>query len=1186
LVDASSARLDVVQNPIALARPHILMNKFGGPKDPGYTSVAAKVGLMVRNMHIKSPVAQADAVIRQECYNSERLRIQRLSGQLLEMDSCYINLSTVEKPERGTIRENSHLGSGVVHDSDEVAEPFSLAARLKIERPSEATEVQLATLFDVRMRQDGEENRPRRVLIQGRAGIGKTTLCKKIVHDFIHGKMWYGLYDRILWVPLRNLKQPDRRKPGYNLGDLLLHEFLHVPHQERLARALWQEIKGNTDMKTLFLLDGLDEVTSDLEGDLEKFLGTLLNEPNVILTSRPHATLPHTTNAFDIELETIGFYPEQVDEYITVSFPAEAGSDSKTATTIREFLQSHQLVQNLVRIPVQLDALCYTWDEISSGAPPQTMTGLYQALAENLWKKDAVRLGRIAESRAKDVRWNFVKSEMKKEIEFLEAISFAGLCTETIDFNADFRDRVIDGLNKQGNSVADDMLPRLSFLRTSDSSAPIEDRQYHFIHLTFQEFFAARCFTRKWRANEQLEYYDIRSEQNGIFPMTFLQEHKYEARYNVFWRFVAGVMDSDEETCTINFFETMDEQPRDILGPAHHRLVMPCLSEVIFSRNSPRISALESKLENELARLMIAEWELTGASSIASEDGTSERSLEAVFRLQCIPAWPKILSGISRRTTISQNIIDLSLACLRQDSSESTLISILELWQRATGLVSSEMLEGVAVRLGDDDWDVRRAVVDVLESQTHLPQQVLEDVAARLGDDHWYVHRAAVDVLKSQTQLPQQILEGVAARLGDVHSDVRQAAVDVLKSQTQLPQQMLEGVVARLGDNHSDVRQAALNVLKSQMQLPQEMLEGVAARLGDDHSDVRQAAVDVLESQTQLPHQVLEGVAARLGDGHWYVRRAVVDVLKGQTQLPQQILEGVAARLGDVHSDVRQAALDVFKSQTQLPQQILDVVAARLGDVHSDVRQAALDVLKGQTQLPQQILEGVVARLDDDHSGVRRAAVDVLESWTQLPQQILEVVAARLGDVHSDVRQAALDVFKSQTQLPQQMLEGVAARLGDDHWCLRQAALDVLKGQTQLPQQMLEGVVARLDDDHSDVRRAAVDVLNNQTQLPQQVLVGVAARLGDDHSDVQEAAVHALKRQSQLHQQSLVHYVNFFVSNILRQSFSGNVYWLVQDNISTLTVESRTIDIQGDNGELMIFSQAVGEILANSHALQ
>lgn len=42
---------------------------------------------------------------------------------------------------------------------------------------------------------------------RGGAGVGKSTLCKKLVHDFICGQLWSDLFDRIIWLPLRDLKE-------------------------------------------------------------------------------------------------------------------------------------------------------------------------------------------------------------------------------------------------------------------------------------------------------------------------------------------------------------------------------------------------------------------------------------------------------------------------------------------------------------------------------------------------------------------------------------------------------------------------------------------------------------------------------------------------------------------------------------------------------------------------------------------------------------------------------------------------------------------------------------------------------------------------------------------------------------------------------------------------------------------
>lgn len=77
-------------------------------------------------------------------------------------------------------------------------------------------------MFDQRKGSDDRVMQPSRILIRGRAGVGKTTLCKKIVYEFYQGtwSKWSEPFDRVLWVPLRNLKS--KPKDGYNLKGLLV----------------------------------------------------------------------------------------------------------------------------------------------------------------------------------------------------------------------------------------------------------------------------------------------------------------------------------------------------------------------------------------------------------------------------------------------------------------------------------------------------------------------------------------------------------------------------------------------------------------------------------------------------------------------------------------------------------------------------------------------------------------------------------------------------------------------------------------------------------------------------------------------------------------------------------------------------------------------------------------------------
>jgi len=177
---------------------------------------------------------------------------------------------------------------------------------------------------------------------------GTTTLCKKIVHDFYHNSLWRDLYDRIVWLPLRKLKLV--RSDALNTVELIQKEFFGNRHEKNLT------VRFNTAVvqgeRTLFILDGLDEVsyTLDLDSSIGRVLESLLRRPNVIITSRPHSTSLLDHKPPDLNLEAIGFFPRQVEEYIR-RVTKQANTPDKTVSNIQSFIRSRPLVQSLARIP-------------------------------------------------------------------------------------------------------------------------------------------------------------------------------------------------------------------------------------------------------------------------------------------------------------------------------------------------------------------------------------------------------------------------------------------------------------------------------------------------------------------------------------------------------------------------------------------------------------------------------------------------------------------------------------------------------------------------------------------------------------------------------------------------------------------------------------------------------------------
>ncbi|KAH7176129.1 hypothetical protein EDB81DRAFT_771952 [Dactylonectria macrodidyma] len=811
----------------------LLINKFRGPECED-------------DRH----VADADAWIRDKHYNTGRLKIERLSGDLLSMDQCYINLAIVEQP------------GGMAGRSDTAQpSPFSLLARQKVETPEKTIQVELATIFNQRKGCDGRMIQPRRILIRGRAGVGKTTLCKKMVYDFtcdpqtrLH-RSWTELFDRLLWVPLRHLK--GRSAAGYNYEDLFHHEYFSRQghdHGRRLAKALWRTVDTHSD-RTLFILDGLDEIYDDLarEDDMSRFLTDLLNQRNVIITSRPNASFPALRD-LDLELETIGFYPDQVQAYL------EADPKIKPrANEVQSFLRDHWLLQGLVRIPIQLDALCYTWDDFDPGTAPDTMTHIYQAIERRLWKKDAVRLDKMCKGHARSARPTEIERRVKTEIALLESLAFNGLHSDVIDFTPAHRDEIVD-MFPLSDLPLDEALARVSFLRTSDSSSKVKDRNYHFIHLTFQEYFAARYFIQQWTSGEQLSVLKLSSRQERsrvtkINAEEFLRKEKYNARYGIFWRFVAGLLHANsDEGQLCRFFRTIEEQPRDLLGPVHQRLVMHCLSEVVPSQEIPEFI---TGLQEQLNQWLVFEYTLLGRSNLARELEFPDQILEAVLRDKSEDGFS---GGLKRavldvfryhRKTLPEPALDALVALLKDTDSKMRRI-VAEALGRQSAL-SEPALEALVAILKDADSGVRRAAAEALSWQSALSEPALNALVALLKDADWRPQYAAAKVLGSQSALSEPVLDALVALLKDTDLGVRRAAAEALGQQSALSEPALEALVALLKDADSDVRCAAAEALSWQSALSEPALNALMALLKDADWGPRHVAAEALGSQSALP---------------------------------------------------------------------------------------------------------------------------------------------------------------------------------------------------------------------------------------------------------------------------------------------------------------------------------------------
>ena len=226
----------------------------------------------------------------------------------------------------------------------------------------------------------GDDSRKiHKILIVGRPGIGKTTLCDKLIRD-IAGRKWF-----VFLFKFRN----------YNTDENLnFQQWLSSSeYSATLSDDVLTYIRTHPD-KVFCIFDGLDEflyssniidenqIHTDTSMPFSAFYGKLvsgkfLTGATVVTTSRPtglSASVGHI--AFDRTLEILGFSPEQVKEYVNKVVPT-----SDDAEQIWTHIKDNANLLSLCYIPVNCCIVCTSLLyrlHTTTVTLPTTLTKIYE----------------------------------------------------------------------------------------------------------------------------------------------------------------------------------------------------------------------------------------------------------------------------------------------------------------------------------------------------------------------------------------------------------------------------------------------------------------------------------------------------------------------------------------------------------------------------------------------------------------------------------------------------------------------------------------------------------------------------------------------------------------------------------------------------------------------------------------
>ena len=383
-----------------------------------------------------------------------------------------------------------------------------------------------------------------KILVVGRPGIGKTMFSTKILRNWASDNLFSDAqkspvdFKVAFLIKLRRFNSKQDEK-------LSLRELLNQSEYsaEDLTEEVWKYILQNPN-KVLIIVDGFDEYSGKTKIDNEShpyrdneqesmpihFLfkkiasGDILRGATVLTTTRPNAGSFMRSFNFDKTVEILGFTTEQVDEYVQKF----TKGDYQKANTIKQHISNNRNLLSFCYVPVNCFIICsclfqLLCKSVSPGLLSTTLTKIYSIAVKYFY----FRHGHSKE--VNNAENNFfapfkkLSSSVQDEFTRLGKIAFDGINEGKLIFES----------AEVNNLASNGLFHRLPDTRDN----PLAERreQYCFLHLTIQEFLAAKYLVDTY-SSEDLQ--------------KFVSDHIQDGAWKVVMQFVAGLLAEKGEQST------------------------------------------------------------------------------------------------------------------------------------------------------------------------------------------------------------------------------------------------------------------------------------------------------------------------------------------------------------------------------------------------------------------------------------------------------------------------------------------------------------------------------------------------------------------------------------------------------------------------------------------------------------
>ncbi|CAF0945019.1 unnamed protein product [Adineta steineri] len=1019
-------------------------------------------------------------LIKQEYYQNGYIERLMNPTKSYPVEDSYINLAIVETKKQQQKERQLRDAS----TSDAIMGSFEEIYGTK-------TTINVKNIFETC------KNQEKKVLVFGRAGIGKSTFCRYIAYQWAMGLYWTH-YELLALIPLRRLTM-NRYPPlpigqSYSLLDLVKKEIISIDLPEYENNLLKKHFDAK---KTLWILDGYDEIVQNAPSHLECLFEQLLKTPHHILTSRPYQnTLP-----YHVQMEITGFTNDNIERYVEQFFDQmkdELDNSLNKSQKLLRFLKTNRSIWGVAHIPVNLELICSLWsNEDFIETNELTITSLYTVMIEWLCRRYLSMPNKNIQNLSKDD----INQRCEKELAFLQNLAFNGMKNSTIILRPNLLRKA---LNEEKVSLHDhphilNMGVLKSFNKQGTNTQIETDKDHYFAHLSFQEYFTARYLIKA-----------LKEPLNHQEEIRFIQREKYNQRYALVFTFLSGLSSEADTNTSLNiFWKLILTPPIDLLGIRHMQLVISCIEETSDQSSIPQHTVL-------------LEWI---AKCIEDNWSTENKNIRQCLQ-QSLGRAPSVISN--------QRIINAFIRLVQHDDSYIRTDVLLFISRINGSNTAAALINLVIITLDDKNERVRTCACTALgfKGEKAATKEVIIKLVSALEDKSDKVRSAACRALESMGEkaATNEVITKLASALEDKSDNVRSSACGALESmgKNTATNQVTAQLVSALESANENTRSKASEALGNigEKAATNGVITKLVNALEDKSEQVRCCACRALENigENAATNEVIAKLVSALKDQSGNVRSSACDALRkmGEKAATNEVITQLVTALEDESEDIRSNVCSTLGNigEKAATKEVITKLVSALKDNSYQVRDSIYRVLEniGEKAPTNEVITQLVSALKDNSYQVRAYACEALENIREkvAMNEVITQLVSSLEHESEDIRSNVCNALEriGEKAATNEVITKLVNALEDKSERVRLSASEALRkmGEKAATNEVITKLASVLEDESEDIRSSACEALGNMGEkaATNEVITKLASALEGESERVRLNVCNAL----------------------------------------------------------------------------